>query len=152
MQQNKSVGTPPILVLSYKNHATDEFLSDLLNVMGTSLSGVSRRYNYGGNLYSGPQMVRMGNPGDPKLAQVRLSLLFMSTDHIYSSSVLFSSVSTLRKISPSSEVTRTLRPNEVKLTNFKISVVPVIELKKVQHYSKAIRLTCLMQVCQILTI
>ena len=39
MQQNKSVGTPPILVLSYKNHAADEFLSDLLKVTGTLLTG-----------------------------------------------------------------------------------------------------------------
>ena len=70
MQQNNSVGTPPILVLSYKNHATDEFLSDLVNVMGTSLSG-NRRFNYGGNVYSGQnvQMVRMGNPGDPNLGK-----------------------------------------------------------------------------------
>lgn len=30
MNQNPSVGCPPILVLSYKNHATDEFLCDLL--------------------------------------------------------------------------------------------------------------------------
>jgi hypothetical protein len=28
MQQNPSVGHPPILVLSYKNHAADEFLCD----------------------------------------------------------------------------------------------------------------------------
>ena len=72
MKQNTSVGTPPILVLSYKNHATDEFLIDLLKVMGTSLSG-NRRYNYSGNFYSGGQnvqIVRMGNPGDPNLAQV----------------------------------------------------------------------------------
>jgi DNA replication protein DnaC len=30
MQQNPSVGCPPILVLSYKNHAIDEFLCDFL--------------------------------------------------------------------------------------------------------------------------
>ena len=30
-----SVGTPPILVLSYKNHAIDEFLSDLVQMMPT---------------------------------------------------------------------------------------------------------------------
>jgi len=64
MQQNKSVGSPPILVLSYKNHALDEFLSDILRVM-PSLSG-SGRYKYGGN---NVQMVRMGNPGDPALSQ-----------------------------------------------------------------------------------
>jgi hypothetical protein len=70
MQVNKSVGTPPILVLSYKNHATDEFLSDLLKVMGPSLSG-NRRYN-GSN--QNIQMVRMGNPGDPSLTQVRMRI------------------------------------------------------------------------------
>ncbi|KAL7555185.1 hypothetical protein ACHAWF_018834, partial [Thalassiosira exigua] len=69
MQQNRSVGSPPILVLSYKNHATDEFLSDLLKSMGPALSG-TKRFNYSGNFYSGSsaQLVRMGNPGDPSLA------------------------------------------------------------------------------------
>ena len=45
---------------------------DLLKVMGTSLSG-NRRYNYSGTFYSGGQnvqIVRMGNPGDPNLAQL----------------------------------------------------------------------------------
>jgi len=69
MQQNKSVGTPPILVLSYKNHAADEFLSDLLKVTGTLLTGNQRLSNF----YPGQnvQMVRMGNSGDPNLTQVR---------------------------------------------------------------------------------
>ena len=38
MQQNPSVGQPPILVLSYKNHAIDEFLGDLINVEQFSVS------------------------------------------------------------------------------------------------------------------
>jgi len=36
MRVNPSVGTPPILVLSYKNHAIDEFLCDLVKAEGTS--------------------------------------------------------------------------------------------------------------------
>lgn len=69
MQQNKSVGTPPILVLSYKNHAADEFLSDLVKVTGSLLTGNPRL----SGIYPGTnvQMVRMGNAGDPNLAQVR---------------------------------------------------------------------------------
>ena len=31
-------GRPPILVLSYKNHAIDEFLRDLINSEGNNLS------------------------------------------------------------------------------------------------------------------
>jgi hypothetical protein len=30
IKKSKTVGTPPILVLSYKNHAIDEFLVDLV--------------------------------------------------------------------------------------------------------------------------
>ena len=68
MQQNKSVGTPPILVLSYKNHAADEFLSDLLKVTGILLTGNPRL----SSIYPGQnaQMVRMGNASDPNLTQV----------------------------------------------------------------------------------
>ena len=67
MQINSSVGSPPILVLSYKNHATDEFLTDLLKVMGSSLSGGSK-YSMPGRFRGGnSQLVRMGNPGDPTL-------------------------------------------------------------------------------------
>lgn len=69
VQQNSSVGSPPILVLSYKNHAIDEFLSDLLKVAGPSLSGGSNYSNrYGSRLGGGnSQLVRMGNPGDANL-------------------------------------------------------------------------------------
>ena len=79
MQVNSSVGSPPILVLSYKNHATDEFLTDLLKVMGPSLSGRSRyssRFGAGGNA----QLVRMGNPGDPALAPYSERALALRAD------------------------------------------------------------------------
>ncbi|KAJ3216818.1 hypothetical protein HDU67_008904 [Dinochytrium kinnereticum] len=36
-----SAGSPPILVLSYKNHAIDEFLSDLVKAESTSSGGLS---------------------------------------------------------------------------------------------------------------
>jgi hypothetical protein len=49
-----SVGTPPILVLSYKNHAIDEFLSDLVAVMPR------------GSLYN--KLIRIGGQcKDPRL-------------------------------------------------------------------------------------
>ena len=38
IMQNPSVGRPPILVLSYKNHATDEFLSDLVKAEPNTFS------------------------------------------------------------------------------------------------------------------
>ena len=38
IQQNPSVGYPPILVLSYNNHATDEFLCDFLQAERSSPS------------------------------------------------------------------------------------------------------------------
>jgi hypothetical protein len=66
MQQNNSVGSPPILVLSYKNHATDEFLVDLLKSMGPALCGGNRFGRFGGGYC---QLVRMGNPGDPSLSK-----------------------------------------------------------------------------------
>lgn len=70
MKINSSVGSPPILVLSYKNHATDEFLVDLLKVVGTSLSGASKYGKRFGQFAGGnSQLVRMGNPGDPSLVQ-----------------------------------------------------------------------------------
>uniref|UniRef100_A0A0G4I8G2 DNA2/NAM7 helicase helicase domain-containing protein n=1 Tax=Chromera velia CCMP2878 TaxID=1169474 RepID=A0A0G4I8G2_9ALVE len=53
---NPSVGSPPILVLSYKNHAIDEFLVDLINSQPTFFS------RYRGNL------VRIGRQSDePRL-------------------------------------------------------------------------------------
>lgn len=55
MEHNPSVGRPPILVLSYKNHAVDEFLCDLLTA--------ERRVFAGGT----QQMIRIGNPGDARL-------------------------------------------------------------------------------------
>jgi hypothetical protein len=69
MQVNGSVGSPPILVLSYKNHATDEFLVDLLKV-NPSLSGGGRsKYSSRFSGFSGgnSQLVRFGNPNDPAL-------------------------------------------------------------------------------------
>jgi len=52
MKQNPSVGCPPILALSYKNHAVDEFLVDIHDAERNS---------------PGFNMIRMGNPGDPRL-------------------------------------------------------------------------------------
>lgn len=51
LQHNRSAGLPPILVLSYKNHAIDEFLVDLVNAESRSLQGSLIRI--GGSASSG---------------------------------------------------------------------------------------------------
>ena len=117
MQQNKSVGTPPILVLSYKNHAADEFLSDLLKVTGTVLTGNTPL----SNLYPGQnvQMVRMGNSGDPNLTQVRRVVIMHDSTMVYIRSQIDVHVcvqmrSIQRKILPNNAVIRTCRQNRVR--------------------------------------
>ena len=95
MQQNPSVGCPPILVLSYKNHAADEFLCDFIQAERSSPSGApyalvaapavhatrwhrSQRHGIqifnalpvNGRIDTGPssqQLIRIGTPGDPRL-------------------------------------------------------------------------------------
>ncbi len=59
IQRNPSVGTPPILVLSYKNHAIDEFLVDLQRSLP------SEDYSYG---Y--PKLIRMGKTDEPELHRI----------------------------------------------------------------------------------
>lgn len=87
MQASPSVGSRPILVLSYKHHAKDEFLIDLLNAEEATLSGGMMhgqefvagnwekgkkgkgkyRGNMGMNWAQKCGMVCMGNSGDPRL-------------------------------------------------------------------------------------
>ncbi len=145
MQQNKSVGTPPILVLSYKNHAADEFLADLLKVTGTLLSGNPRLSNY----YPGQnvQMVRMGNAGDPNLTQVRSVVVMLDlTVHIRSqidADVRVRMRSIQRKILPNNAVIRRYRRNRLMSVNCKTFVVLANVQHEVQLCFKVIRLTCL---------
>ncbi|KAE8993282.1 hypothetical protein PF001_g17594, partial [Phytophthora fragariae] len=73
-QKNREVGDPPILVLSYKNHAIDEFLLDLLR-SEPSLNHNARQTPYFGRYYSGnsfKRLVRIGGGGtEPELEQYR---------------------------------------------------------------------------------
>eukprot|EP00854_Cymbomonas_tetramitiformis_P003981 gene3981-4950_t len=66
MQQNPSVGSPPILVLSYKNHAADEFLLDLVKAEPQTFSSAKWRKS---------ELIRMGKPGDPSLTPFAESTL-----------------------------------------------------------------------------
>ncbi len=146
MQQNKSVGTPPILVLSYKNHAADEFLSDLLKVTGTLLTGNPRLSNF----YPGQnvQMVRMGNSGDPNLTQVRRVVIMHDSTMVYIRSQIDVHVcvqmrSIQRKILPNNAVIRTCRRNRVRSVNCRTFVELVNVLHEALLCFKVTRLTCL---------
>lgn len=60
--KNREIGDPPILVLSYKNHAIDEFLLDLLRSEPT-LDHTTRTNTYFGRYYLGngfKKLVRIG--------------------------------------------------------------------------------------------
>ena len=144
MQQNKSVGTPPILVLSYKNHAADEFLSDLLKVTGTVLTGNTPL----SNLYPGQnvQMVRMGNSGDPNLTQVRRVVIMHDSTMVYIRSQIDVHVcvqmrSIQRKILPNNAVIRTCRQNRVRSVNCRTFVELVNVLHEALLCFKVTRLT-----------
>ncbi|RMX65665.1 hypothetical protein KXD40_008073 [Peronospora effusa] len=73
-QKNLEIGEPPILVLSYKNHAIDEFLLDLLRSEPT-LGHVPRTTTYFGRYYLGngfKRLVRIGGGcSEPELEQYR---------------------------------------------------------------------------------
>ncbi|CAI5724574.1 unnamed protein product [Hyaloperonospora brassicae] len=71
--KNREVGDPPILVLSYKNHAIDEFLLELLR-SDPALDHVSRDSGFGtyyrGNSFK--KLVRIGGGcSEPELEQYR---------------------------------------------------------------------------------
>ncbi|ETI29722.1 hypothetical protein L914_21561 [Phytophthora nicotianae] len=69
--KNREVGDPPILVLSYKNHAIDEFLLDLVRAEASlgHVSSQSRKY-YSGNRFK--KLVRIGGGcSEPELEQYR---------------------------------------------------------------------------------
>ncbi|GMF43657.1 unnamed protein product [Phytophthora fragariaefolia] len=73
-QKNREVGDPPILVLSYKNHAIDEFLLDLLKSEPT-LGHLPRHTSYYGRYYTGNNFKRLvrigGGCTEPDLEQYR---------------------------------------------------------------------------------
>ncbi|CAI5725458.1 unnamed protein product [Peronospora destructor] len=73
-QKNLEIGDPPILVLSYKNHAIDEFLLDLLRSEPT-LGHVPRTTAFFGRYYLGngfKRLVRIGGGcNEPELEQYR---------------------------------------------------------------------------------
>ncbi|TPX59440.1 hypothetical protein PhCBS80983_g02469 [Powellomyces hirtus] len=64
MQVSPSVGTPPILVLSYKNNAIDELLCDLTS---------AERY---------VKLIRIGNTKDPRLTRYAESSFFQSSPDV----------------------------------------------------------------------
>jgi hypothetical protein len=77
-----TVGTPPILVLSYKNHAIDEFLLDLVKNPSRSFSS--------GNL------IRIGNSPEPSLRRYSESQHYTSDHNVRSQQYKVEEIDRLR--------------------------------------------------------
>ncbi|CAJ1445509.1 unnamed protein product, partial [Effrenium voratum] len=77
-QVNATVGTPPILVLSYKNHAIDEFLCDLIQAEPRLGRGNVDMIRIGGSASMDPRLSsfseRYLGRRDPQVAQLKQTL------------------------------------------------------------------------------
>eukprot|EP00392_Amoebophrya_sp_AT5.2_P006759 g6771.t1 len=102
MRQNPSVGQPPILVLSYKNHAADEFLTDLVKAepqaFRAAFSPFFNQSRGGGRFSSSAQLVRMGKTEVPELQQYCENRLVLDSDpRLYGCKNALAELNDLRK-------------------------------------------------------